>query len=65
MISLLFAIIAFELVGLLSDASLAKTTPAFDPILVVAGIVPFLGMLLVLLLVRNTKETKQGFVRRI
>ena len=58
-------IIAFELVGHLSDARLAKTTHAFDPILVVAGLVPFLGMLLVLLLVRNTKETKQGFVRRI
>jgi len=58
-------IIAFELVGHLSDARAAKTTHAFDPILVVAGLVPLLGMLLVLLLVRNTKETTQGFVRRI
>src|SRR5215472_1091355 len=58
-------VIAFELVGHFSDARLAKTTHAFDPILVVAGLVPLIGMFLVLLLVRNTKETTQGFVRRI
>ena len=58
-------IIAFELVGHFSDARLAKTTHAFDPILIAAGLVPLIGMFLVLLLVRNTKETTQGFVRRI
>lgn len=58
-------IIAFELVGQFSDSRLAKTTHSFDPIMVVAGLVPLVGMLLVLFLVRNTKETTQGLVRRI
>jgi hypothetical protein len=31
----------------------------------VAGLVPFLGMLLVLLLVRNTQATEDGLVQRI
>ena len=58
-------IIAFKLVGHFSDARMAKTTHAFDPIMVAAGLIPLVGMLLVLLLVRNTKEPTQGFVRRI
>jgi ACS family hexuronate transporter-like MFS transporter len=58
-------IVAFELIGHFSDARLAKTTHAFDPIVIVAGVVPFIGMLLVLFLVRNSKETTQGFLRRI
>ena len=58
-------IVAFELVGYFSDARLAKTTHAFDPILIVAGLVPLVGMILVLLLVRNTKSTRDGFVREI
>ena len=36
-----------------------------DPIVVVAGLVPFVGMILVLLLVRNTRATEAGLVRRI
>ena len=36
---------------------------AFDPIVIVAGLVPFVGMIVVLLLVRNTKATDQGLVR--
>jgi len=36
-----------------------------DPIMIVAGLVPFVGMILVLLLVRNTEATDQGLVRRI
>jgi MFS transporter, ACS family, aldohexuronate transporter len=35
----------------------------FDPIMIVAGLVPFVGMILGLLLVRNTKATDQGLVR--
>ena len=58
-------IVAFELIGYFSDLRKATTTHAFDPIVVVAGLVPFLGMILVLLLVRNTQATEDGLVRRI
>ncbi len=58
-------IVAFKLIGYFSDARQATGTHAFDPIIVVAGIVPFIGMLLVLLLVRNTEATDRGLVRRI
>jgi ACS family hexuronate transporter-like MFS transporter len=46
-------IIAFELIGHFSDARAAAATHAFDPILIIAGLVPFVGMLLVLLLIRQ------------
>jgi ACS family hexuronate transporter-like MFS transporter len=58
-------IIAFELIGHLTDARQATGTHTFDPIVVVAGLIPFIGMILVLLLVRNTRATDQGLVRRI
>jgi ACS family hexuronate transporter-like MFS transporter len=58
-------IIAFELIGHLSDARQASGTHSFDPIVIVAGLIPFIGMILVLLLVRNTRATDQGLVRRI
>jgi len=58
-------IVAFELVGHFSDARQAAATHSFDPIMIVAGLVPFAGMILVLLLVRNTKATDQGLVHRI
>jgi MFS transporter, ACS family, hexuronate transporter len=58
-------IIAFKLIGYFSDARQATATHAFDPIVIVAGLVPFVGMILVLLLVRNTKATDEGLVRRI
>ena len=58
-------IIAFKLIGYFSDARQATATHAFDPIVIVAGLVPFVGMIVVLLLVRNTKATDQGLVRRI
>src|SRR5580700_26633 len=58
-------IIAFKLIGYFSDARRATATHAFDPIVIVAGLVPFLGMVLVLLLVRNTQATEDGLVRRI
>ena len=55
-------IIAFLLVGHYSDLRQGITTHVFDPIVVVTGLIPFLGMILVLLLVRNTKATRQGLV---
>jgi MFS transporter, ACS family, hexuronate transporter len=58
-------IVAFKLIGYLSDARQAAGTHSFDPIIVVASIVPFIGMILTLLLVRNTQSTEQGLVRRI
>src|SRR5438309_5377866 len=58
-------IVAFELIGYFSDTHQASITRSFDPIVVVAGLIPFIGMMLVLLLVRNTRATDQGLVRRI
>jgi MFS transporter, ACS family, hexuronate transporter len=58
-------IVAFKLIGYFSDARQATGTHSFDPILILAGLVPFVGMILVLLLVRNTEATEQGLVRRI
>jgi len=59
------AIIAFKLIGHFSDARVAQAAHSFDPIIVAAGLVPFVGMILVLLLVRNTNATKQGLVRPV
>ncbi|HXJ45111.1 MAG TPA: MFS transporter [Candidatus Dormibacteraeota bacterium] len=56
-------IIAFKLIGYFSDSLQAHPAHSFDAIVVVAGLVPFVGMILVLLLVRNTRATKQGLVR--
>lgn len=58
-------IVAFELIGQFSDARHVAAARSFDPIMVVAGLVPFVGMILVLLLVRNTRATEQGILHRI
>ncbi len=58
-------IVAFLLVGHVSDARQAMGTHAFDPIVIVLGIIPFIGMILVLLLLRNNEATERGVVRRI
>jgi MFS transporter, ACS family, hexuronate transporter len=58
-------IVAFELIGHFSDLRQATATHAFDPIMIAAGVIPFVGMILVLLLVRNTGATEEGIVRRI
>ena len=58
-------IVAFLLVGHVSDARQAMGTHAFDPIVIVLGIIPFIGMILVLLLLRNNEATQRGLVRRI
>src|SRR5580765_3826642 len=58
-------IAAFLLVGRVADAHQAAATHSFDSILVAGGLIPFVGMLLVLCLVRNNRATEQGLVRRI
>lgn len=58
-------IVAFKLIGYFSDSRQAMAGHSFDPIVIVAGLVPFVGMILVLLLVRNTRATDEGLVRRI
>jgi MFS transporter, ACS family, hexuronate transporter len=58
-------IVAFKLIGYVSDLPHVAAAHSFDRIMVVAGVVPFIGMLLVLLLVRNTVATQQGLVRPI
>ena len=58
-------IVAFKLIGHFSDARQAMAGHSFDPIVIVAGLVPFVGMILVLLLVRNTEATGRGLVRPI
>jgi ACS family hexuronate transporter-like MFS transporter len=58
-------IIAFELIGRYSDLRTATATHVFDPIMIVAGLIPFVGMILVLLLVRNNQATKRGLVREL
>lgn len=58
-------IIAFKLIGYFADAHQSTGSHSFDPIVIVAGLVPFLGMILVLILVRNTKATDLGLIRRL
>ena len=58
-------IVVFELAGHLSDSRLATGTHLFDPLMILAGVIPFAGMILVLLLVRNTPATDQGLTRKI
>ena len=58
-------IVASELIGRVSDARRVAGTHSFDPIVIVAGIIPLIGMFLVLLLLRNNHATEQGLVRRI
>jgi ACS family hexuronate transporter-like MFS transporter len=58
-------IIASRLIGYDSDLPHLAASGSFDRIIVVAGIVPFMGMLPVLFLVRNTEATHRGLVRPI
>ena len=58
-------IVASKLIGHFSDANQLAAGHSFDSIVIVAGLVPFIGMILVLLLVRNSKATAEGLVRRI
>jgi ACS family hexuronate transporter-like MFS transporter len=58
-------IIVFELAGHISDARIATGTHLFDPLMILSGLIPFTGMLLVLALIRNTRATELGLVRKI
>ena len=58
-------IIAFKLVGYISDAHKGSAATSFDWVLIVAGLIPFTGMLLIMWLVRNTTATDEGLVRRV
>jgi ACS family hexuronate transporter-like MFS transporter len=58
-------IVAFKLIGHFSDTRSAMAGHSFDPIVVVAGLVPFVALILVLLLVRNSDATREGLVRPI
>jgi len=58
-------IVAFKLIGHYFDSRQATGTHSFDPIVILAGLVPLVGMILVLLLVRNTEATNEGLVRPI
>jgi len=51
-------IIVMKAIGYISDARVARGGHAFDPVMIASGIIPVIGMLLVLLLVRNTKSTE-------
>ena len=50
---------------LFTDARQTAGAHSFDPIVIVAGMIPFLAMILVLLLVRNAQATEERLVRRI
>jgi MFS transporter, ACS family, hexuronate transporter len=58
-------IVAFKLVGYFTDARRATGTHSFDPVVIIAGHLPFIGMIAVLLLLRNNDATTRGLVRRI
>jgi MFS transporter, ACS family, hexuronate transporter len=58
-------IIAFKLIGYFSDARRAAGGHSFDPIVIVAGLVPFVAMILVRLLIRNSEATRRGLVRSV
>jgi ACS family hexuronate transporter-like MFS transporter len=58
-------IIASKLIGYFSDPNQRMAGHSFDKIVIVAGLLPFLGMLLVLLLARNTRSMQQGLVQSI
>jgi MFS transporter, ACS family, hexuronate transporter len=61
----LATIVAFKLIGHFSDARQALGGHSFDPIMVVAGLVPFVAMVLTLILMRNSRATEEGLVRPI
>ena len=49
----LCTIVAFLFVGLVSDARSTAAVHSFDPIVIAAGLLPFLGMILVLILLQK------------
>jgi ACS family hexuronate transporter-like MFS transporter len=55
----LCTIVAFLLVGVVSDARRATLVHSFDPILIAAGLLPFIGMIVVLILMRERRLASQ------
>ena len=51
-------IIVYELAGHLSQARLSTGSHVFDPLMVIAGLIPLTGAILVLLLVRSPHGQK-------
>jgi len=58
-------ILAMKVVGYLSDVRASTGGHAFDQVVIASGIIPLVGMVLVLILVRNTRATHAGLVRHI
>ena len=58
-------VIASLLIGHLSDARSSMGTASFDPIVIVAGLVPLAAMGLTLIFARNSKATREGLVRTL
>jgi len=58
-------IVAFKLIGHFSDARQALGGHSFDPIIIVAGLVPFVAMILTVILMRNSRATERGLVRPV
>jgi ACS family hexuronate transporter-like MFS transporter len=58
-------IVAMKAVGYLADARLSSGGHAFDPIVIASGLIPVIGMVLVLVLIRNSRATREGLVRPI
>jgi len=52
----LCTIVASLLIGVVSDARHTALLHSFDPILIVAGLLPFIGMIVVLFLLREPKQ---------
>lgn len=63
--SAFMTVIAMKIVGYVSDARYSAGTAVFDPIMIVSGCIPCVGMILVLLLVRNTRATDDGDLLRL
>lgn len=58
-------IVIFELAGRLSDARGATGIHIFDPLMALSGTIPLVGAMLVMLLVRNTRNLNSGMVRKV
>jgi ACS family hexuronate transporter-like MFS transporter len=58
-------IVGFELIGRFSDAGSVAAGHSFDQIIIIAGLIPFVGMILILLLVRDNRATREGKVRSL
>jgi MFS transporter, ACS family, hexuronate transporter len=61
----LCTVIVFELAGRLSDARAAAGTHIFDPLMALSGSIPLVGTILVFVLIRPSRASQEGMVRRI